>query len=166
MGNTLFGFHGLFHQPSIFMPKNLCFMFGIWWDMAAVTHWKSMTPLLLLFYLIPFSRDLIHRRWITKLDVDESSTSMGSLLIVEFNPTELGQSHLWDIIERITGYVNDVRDVSWCNTLEWQSFQNGVDEEVLASLVKQSNVLFSVTEPGKDVGEMMRRVAYQHKYLL
>lgn len=33
--------------------------------------------------------------------------------------------------------------------------QSGVDQDVLASLAKQSDVLFSVTEPQKNVGKMM-----------
>lgn len=64
------------------------------------------------FVLINF-RDLVHRRWINTIDVDEATTSMGSLLIVEFTPTDVGQENLWSVIERIIGYVNDVRDVSF-----------------------------------------------------
>lgn len=57
-------------------------------------------------------RDLIHHRWINSLDVDEATTSLGSVLVVEFTPTDLGKDHLWNVIEKIIGYINDVRDVN------------------------------------------------------
>lgn len=55
--------------------------------------------------------DLKHRRWINSLDCDEATTSVSSLVIVSFTPTELGNQHIFEIIEKIVGYISDLRNV-------------------------------------------------------